>query len=392
MGGETQDVTEDWKDPEPFTVEAQGQSLTFFPAGRDRLDALIELIDEARETFRAFYYTFRQDEVGKTVRDALARAARRGVDVILFVDGFGSDVDDDFCKPLIDAGGRFDVFQAKISRRSLIRNHQKLAIADGKRAMIGGFNIEQSYFAPPAEKGWHDLGLRIEGSAVDLLADWFDRIDDWVGKPDAQFRDIVNKVRSWDGGKGAVRLLIGGPTRGLSSWAREIQRDLKRGERLDMVMAYFSPPKKVLRRIGEIAHSGEARLVMAAKSDNGATIAASRSLYEYMLGCGTKIYEFTPTKLHMKIVVLDDAVYLGSANFDMRSLYVNLELMLRIEDAGLADRMRQFIQDHHQASQEITLEEHCREATLWTRMRWKAAWFLVSVLDYNVARRLNLGL
>ena len=382
----------DWTDPEPFVFEAQGQRMTFYPAGRDRLDALISLIDEAQVNLRAFYYTFRQDTAGEAVRDALVRAAERGVGVTLFVDGFGSDVDDAFCKVLTDAGGRFAIFQAKFSRRYLIRNHQKMAIADSRVAMIGGFNIEQSYFDPPDASGWHDLGLRIEGSAVEQLDAWFDRIDDWVGRRGAQFRDIVRKVRGWDSGEGPVRLLIGGPTRGLSSWARAIQKDLLRGQRLDMVMAYFSPPPKVLRRIGAIAERGEARLIMAAKSDNGATIAAARSLYHYLLQRGTRIFEFSPTKLHMKIVVLDDAVYLGSANFDMRSLYVNLELMLRIEDADFADRMRAFIAEHHPASKEVTRSEHRRHATLFNRVRWNLAWFLVSVLDYNVARRLNLGL
>ena len=387
-----QPTTGEWHDADPFEVEAQGQKLVFYPAGQDRLDALVELIDEASETLHAFYYTFTQDAAGRQVRDALVRAAKRGVDVILFVDGFGSDINDAFCKPLVDAGGRFDIFIAKWSRRYLIRNHQKMAIADGKRAMIGGFNIEQSYFDPPTANGWHDLGLRVEGDAVDMLARWFDEIDDWVGRPRAQYRAIVRKVTKWDPGTGPVRLLIGGPTRGLSSWARCIQKDLMHGRRLDMVMAYFSPPNKVLRRIGDIAKRGKARLVMAAKSDNGATIGATRSLYHYLLKRGCEVREFTPCKLHMKIVVLDDAVYVGSANFDMRSLYLNLELMLRIEDAPLADKLREFIEQHNDATDEITRARHKREATLWNRIRWNLSWFLVAVVDYNVARRLNLGL
>lgn len=382
-----------WRDPEPFSVEAQGQSLCFYPAGEDRLDALVELIDGAQTSFRAFYYMYGNDACGERVRDALVRAAQRGVDVSLAIDGFGSDkVEDDFFAPLIDAGGRFERFQAKWSRRYLIRNHQKLAIADRKRAMIGGFNVEKGYFAPPDQDGWHDLGLIVEGSAVDLLDAWLDELDTWIADSSAQFRSIVRTVKRWDGGEGAVRLLIGGPSRHLSSWAECVQRDLERGSRLDMVMAYFSPPMKLLRRIGRIAQKGETRLIMAAKSDNGATIGATRSLYDFLLKKRARIFEFAPCKLHMKIVVLDDAVYLGSANFDMRSLYINLELMLRIEDKGLADRMREFIDAHEDGSNRITAAEHKREATLWNRIRWNVSWFLVTVMDYNVSRGLNLGL
>ena len=383
----------EWRDPEPFSVEAQGQSLSFYPAGKDRLNALVELIDGAQTSFRAFYYMYGNDACGERVRDALVRAAQRGVDVSLAIDGFGSDkVEDDFFAPLIEAGGRFERFQAKWSRRYLIRNHQKLAIADRKRAMIGGFNVEKGYFAPPDQDGWHDLGLIVEGSAVDLLDAWLDELDTWIADSSAQFRSIVRTVKRWDGSEGAVRLLIGGPSRHLSSWARCVQRDLERGSRLDMVMAYFSPPMKLLRRIGRIAQKGESRLIMAAKSDNGATIGATRSLYDFLLKKRTRIFEFAPCKLHMKIVVLDDAVYVGSANFDMRSLYINLELMLRIEDKGLADRMREFIDAHEDGSNRITPAEHKREATLWNRIRWNVSWFLVTVMDYNVSRGLNLGL
>ena len=94
---------------------------------------------------------------------------------------------------------------------------------------------------------------------------------------------------------------------------------------------------------------------------------------------GAKIWEFGPCKLHTKLVVVDDAVYLGSANFDMRSLYLNLEIMLRLDDPALAERMREFVTDHIAASETIT-PRNCTsgDATLWNRVRWNLGWLLVS--------------
>ena len=178
----------------------------------------------------------------------------------------------------------------------------------------------------------------------------------------------------------------------MSSWARCVAIDLVRGQRLDMMMAYFTPPDRLMRCIGRLARRGEARLLMAGKSDNPATVGATRSLYDYLLKHRAHVWEFTACRLHTKLIVLDDAVYFGSANFDMRSLYLNLELMIRIEHAGLADRMRVFIDDHIPASQRITPSLHKRRAGLWNRVRWNISWFLVSVVDYTVTRRLNLGL
>jgi cardiolipin synthase len=390
--GEEPATATSFRSPAPFQAEAQGHSLAFYPDGADRRDALLDLIASARETLEVAFYIFAPDGSGRLVRDALVEAARRGVKVTIIVDGFGAAADKAFFEPLIAAGGLFRCFIAAWSFRFLIRNHQKMVIADRTRAMLGGFNVEDDYFAPPQENGWNDLAFTVEGPVVEKIVVWFSQLDDWAARPDAQFADIRRKLRHWDSGEAPVQLLIGGPTRGLSSWAHCVSRDLVQGERLDMMMAYFSPSRRLLRRICRIAKRGQARLVLAGKSDNGATIGASRSLYAKLLGSGARIWEFDASKLHAKLIVLDDAVYIGSANFDMRSLYINLEIVLRIEDKQLADTMRAFVTQHLAASVAITPELHRRRASLWNRVRWGTSWFLVSVLDYTVSRKLNLGL
>ena len=383
-----------YRDPEPFAIAAQGQSLAFYPSGRGRLAALMQLVREARHTLDLCFYIFAEDAVSTQLRDALCEAAQRGVTVTLIIDRFGASATDRFLQPLIDCGGIYYCFSPRWTARYLVRNHQKMVIADGTRALFGGFNIEDGYFAPPGAEGWTDLAIAIEGDAVAGLVEWFDRLRSWMDDPHTRFLTIRRTVREWDwtSASGQARWLVGGPTRGLSSWARCVTRDLLEGERLDMLMAYFSPPYALLKRIARVARKGETRLVMASKSDNGATIGATRSLYSYLLKRGAEIWEFQPRKLHTKLIVLDDAVYLGSANFDMRSLYLNLELMLRIEDRALADRMREFVAAHIAASERITPALHRRRATWWNRIRWWAGWVLVSVIDYTVTRRLNLGI
>ncbi|MGB3794884.1 MAG: phosphatidylserine/phosphatidylglycerophosphate/cardiolipin synthase family protein [Alteraurantiacibacter sp.] len=385
-------TTQNYSDPEPFSATAQGLSFTFFPAGADRKTEVLEIIEGAQVSLKIAFYIFACDVIGSEVRDALVSAAERGVEVTLIVDGFGADVDEKFFARMTAAGGTFLIFMAKWSRRALIRNHQKILVADDTVAMMGGFNIEDDYFAPPEQNGWNDLGFRLEGDVVARVAKWFAELVEWASDKDAQFKDIRRRVRDWDDGVGPVQVLIGGPTKGLSSWARSVTEDMDEGTRLDMMMAYFSPSKRLRNSIRTIARKGETYLLLAGKSDNAATIGASRALHDQLLEANAKIYEFQPCKLHTKLIVLDDAVYLGSANFDMRSLYVNLEIVLRIEDAQLAERMRGFIRDHLEHSQEVTPEVHARRATPWTKAKWWASWFLVSVVDYTVSRKLNLGL
>ena len=379
-------------DPAPFSVHACGQHLTFLPAGSDRRDALFAMVGAAKRSLKLCFYIYAEDEVGTALRDALIEAAGRGVAVMLIIDGFGAEASDAFLAPLRAAGATVHRFSPRWTQRYLIRNHQKMVVADDECGMIGGFNIEDSYFVPPGENAWNDLAVRIEGSAVQGLADWYARLSGWCDLDDRKFRSIRRAVKSWDWAAGGARWLVGGPTNGLSTWARCVSEDLVEGSRLDMLMAYFSPPTRLQRRIGRIAGKGRTRLVMAGKTDNPATIGATRSLYSYLLRKGARIWEFQPCKLHTKLIVLDDVVYVGSANFDMRSLYLNLELMLQIEDAALAERMRQFVSHLVEASEPITPALHRKRATLWNRVRWNLGWLLVSVIDYTVTRRLNLGL
>ena len=177
-------------DPPPFSIEAQGLSFTFHPGGPEKLQALLALIEGARSRLQLAFYIFATDHAGVRVRDALTAAARRGVDVRLIVDGFGANADRAFFAPLIEAGGTFRCFIAKWTRRYLIRNHQKIVIADGRVAMLGGFNVEDSYFAPPEEDGWNDLAFSVEGPVVERIGDWFEELEDWTSRPNAQFLAI----------------------------------------------------------------------------------------------------------------------------------------------------------------------------------------------------------
>jgi cardiolipin synthase len=105
-----------------------------------------------------------------------------------------------------------------------------------------------------------------------------------------------------------------------------------------------------------------------------------------------EIWEYQPCRLHMKLIVIDDIVYIGTANFDIRSLFLNVEVMLRIADRGFADQMRGFIARMQPECEMITRASHKARAGWLTRLRWALAWFVVGIFDYSVSRKLNFGL
>lgn len=378
--------------PDPFAVSAHGHTFEFLPDGVHRFDALLAMIERATRSLDMFYYMFQDDPAGRIVLEALVKAQNRGVRVHLLVDCFGTDAKEEFFRPLVEAGGRFAVFNPRWNVRYLIRNHQKMTIVDREIALLGGFNVSEHYFKPPEENGWADLGVVVKGPVVKDVCRWFGALSDWTENRDHQYRAIRTMVRDWDPGDGPVQFLVGGPTRIPSSWNRAVKRDLAEGSRIDMVMAYFSPPRSFRRLIRKLARRGKARLVMAGKSDNGATIAAARATYGALMRSQAEIYEFQPCKLHMKLIVIDDVTYFGSANFDHRSIRINMELMVRVESAELADKVRTMVDSMVEDSLKITPKIHNRRRGLLGGLQWMLGWMLVSVIDYTVARRLNAGL
>lgn len=382
--------------PQPtFTVA--GNRLTLLDTGPRRLERLIALIDAARATLRILYYIYVDDAAGAKVRAAMIRAAERGVRVSLIVDGLGSEAAEahDFFTPLRDAGVAVCRFVPRWGRRYLLRNHQKLALADGEtadaRAIIGGFNVQDSYFGTPADQAWRDLGLLVEGPAAQRIAGYFDALSNWAKQARPPLRGLRRALKTWSEPAGEVRWLFGGPTRRLSPWARAVKNDLRAAARVDLIAAYFAPSPAMLGRLDAVGLRGQVRIVLASKNDHDAAIWASRFTYAGLLRKNVQIYEYQPTKLHTKLFLIDDVVYIGSANYDIRSLFLNLELMLRIEDAGFAAHVRAYVDGEVAQSERITPALYRARTGWWTRIRQAAAFFVMTVLDYNVTKRLNFG-
>ena len=378
------------------TFDINGDRLTLLVTGRRRLDALLALIDGAERTLRLVYYIYADDDAGRRVNAALIRAAGRGVKVSLIVDGFGAGLvaERSFFTPLDEAGVSVCWFSPRWGRRYLLRNHQKLALADEARIIIGGFNIEDDYLgvAPEPALIWRDLGLLIEGPAAARMAGYFDALQRWTADPGASLRGLGRSLRQWSESEGAVRWLIGGPTRRLSPWARALRADLHVGRRIDIIAGYFSPSPTILRRLDRAGKRAAAvRVVTAALSDHPNAVAAARFTYAGLLRKRVRIFEYKPSKLHTKLYLVDDAVHVGSANFDMRSLFINLELMVRVEDAAFAAHIRAYVEGEVADSEEITAELY-RQRTGWRqRVRQFIAYGLLAVVDPTVSRRLNLG-
>jgi len=385
----------------PQRFEVGGSRLRLVREPAERLSARVDTLQGAGKSLKLFFYMFEDDRLGRMILDLLIAACKRGVAVEMMVDSFGSNgTPRKFFDPFVEAGGKFAIFSPRFSTSYFVRNHQKMVIADDARALIGGFNIADEYFnmQEPGEDGdltdnsWEDLGLAIDGPEVSNLASYYRVLSDWVHQHNGNMRSLRRMVRHWDAGDGQFRWLLGGPSNRMSRWAAAIKKDLEQGNRLDLVTAYFSPGQGLLRRMAGLSkRGGQSRLLLPGKTDNGATIGASRLLYGYLLKRRARIFEYQPRRLHTKLVIVDNAVYIGSANFDLRSLFINVEMMLRIDDPAFADHARATIDILHENAEAITPQLHKSRGSFLNRIRWTISYFLVNTLDYRVTRRLNIG-
>lgn len=377
---------------DPIRATVAGNRFELIETGEGRMSALLEAIRGARRSIRLLFYIFNNDDAGAKVRDALVEAASRGVEVKLLLDGFGcANVQPAFFSGLAEAGGEFCLFNPKYGRRYLVRNHQKLVVVDEAIAIIGGANIHNDYMVDDGICHWRDLWLRIEGDAAAPAAAYFDSVYRWTTTPGAKLKTLRRLICRHSQHQGPLQWKFSGPLGQRNPWRASFSRDLRLARRVEIISAYFSPPRSILRRVARAARHAEVRIVTAGKSDNNATIGAARHNYARMLRRGVRMFEYQAARLHSKLVIVDDAVHVGSVNFDIRSFYINLEIMLRVDDPGFAAAMRGYFEREVADSEEITQDLHSRRSTLWSRFRWTMSHWLVSTMDYTVTRRLNFG-
>ena len=357
--------------------------------GDEVFSAILEAVESARKSISLESYIYSPSPIGERVRDALVTAATRGVRVRVLVDAIGSlNLPNDFWSPLRAAGGEARFFNPLALRRFEIRDHRKLLVCDSEVGFVGGFNFAPEYEGDGVSRGWRDLGLRVEGEVVrDLAASY----DDMFALADFRHK-FFPRLRRGSGKRAIsrpeVRLLLSGPGRGRNPIQRALRDDLQRARNAQFIVPYFLPPRGFRRAVGKLVRrGGQAELILPGKTDVALSQLAGRSLYRRLLKARVEIFEYQPQILHAKLFVVDDVVYVGSANLDPRSLGINYELMLRLENPRMAGEAREIFADVLRQSAPVRLAEWRKSRSWWMRLKQRWAHFFLTRIDPYVARR-----
>ncbi len=359
--------------------------------GREVFPAMLAAIHEARISVRLETYIYSDGDVGCRFRDALIAAARRGVRVSVLVDALGSWLlAGDYFAALVAAGGNVRRFNPLRFWRFGVRDHRKLLVCDDRTAFAGGFNLADEYDGDGVTCGWCDLGFRVDNA--ELVAELGASFDKLFALADFRRRPLL-RLRAFRHRRNS-RVL---PAR-VSLWSRPgnqgsplysaLHHDLVRARDVRIMTAYFLPTRKLRRDLlRAVRKGGRVQLILAGKSDVLLAQLAGRNLYRRLLAAGVEIYEYQPQILHAKLMVVDQVAYAGSANFDVRSLKLNYELMLRLEHRASVASARKIFDETLRHCRKLDLAHWRATQSAWQRWQQRWAYFLLARLDVFCALR-----
>jgi cardiolipin synthase len=356
--------------------------------GRGLLEAQLDAIDVARESVRMEMYIFADSPIGARYRETFVEIAARGVRVRILLDYLGSfELPRDYFAALDELpGAEVRWFNERRLSTLSFRDHRKIIVVDDDVAFVGGANIGTEYCGDGVTEGWRDGGIGVRGPVVEVLAAEFDaQFDRAHRRPPREPWSTRRRRRRVPSGADVTALFLA-PGLGRNAFRDAFRRDLRRCRDVSITCGYFLPSRSLVGQLAAVtARGGRVRLILAGKSDVTLMQLAGRSLYRRMLRRKIEIQEYQPQILHAKIFVLDDIVYVGSANLDPRSLRINYEVMLRIRDVSFARIARSQFESDLTHSRPITIEDLRGQRTWWVRLKQKLALWVLGRLDPLVA-------
>lgn len=314
--------------------------------------ALVAAIRGARRRISIGTYILANDAVGRSLVRLLAERARAGVEVRVLVDAVGSRFLPWTAGAILRrAGGRLERFNPFLSLRGRgsanWRNHRKIAVFDGTAAIVGGQNLGGRYIgSSPSRRRFRDASFLIEGPAAAALEHIF--VADWCQATGTQPEDhrAILAENPAEAGPALVSVVDSGPDAPGDPLRARLRRELASArETIDLVTPYFIPDGELLGLLESKARAGtKVRLVVPRRSDHPVTDLARRSALRRLHAAGAEVLLHGPGVVHAKLVAIDRArVMVGSANLDMRSLFLNYEVAAWVEGGETPGRIAGYI-------------------------------------------------
>ncbi|NIY83843.1 cardiolipin synthase [Vibrio hepatarius] len=354
-----------------------GNTLSLQSSPNDILHSIIEDIENAKSHIRMVFYIWHPGGLADSVASALIRAAKRGVDVKLLLDSAGSPrfFRSQWYSLMKESG--IEVLQAlEVSpwriflRRLDLRQHRKIIVIDDKVGYTGSMNlVDPAYFKQSSGVGqWVDIMVRVTGPTVNVLSAihcW-----DWEVETGARTMPQLPECRiDPNEPQHPIQVVPSGPGMPEHLISQVLTLAINQANKsVCITTPYFVPSADLLETLKMTAQRGiKVELIIPLKNDSIMVQWASRSFYTELMEAGVEIYEFYGGLLHTKSVVIDEQFCLvGTVNMDMRSLWLNFELTLAIDDEAFTKEMYWLQKSYMEASHKVKLKEW-HERSMYSR-------------------------
>ena len=347
----------------------EGNDIRLLENGEEFFPRVFACIAEAKQEVVLETFILFEDKVGLQLHTALIEAARRGVQVDITIDGFGSpDLSEQFLGSLTDAGVRIHVFDPGKRlfgwRFNMLRRmHRKIVVVDGNVAFLGGINYSADHLADFGPEAKQDYSVEIHGPLVAEIHRYthttlaqghrHQRSRQWW-RMRKQLR--ANPQDLPHAGPAAAMLVVRDNGEHFSDIERHYRIALRSArQRVVIANAYFFPGYRLMRELRRAARRGvEVSLILQGEPDMQIVKTVATMLYHRLLGAGVRVYEYCERPLHGKVALMDDEwATVGSSNLDPLSLALNLEANVIIRD-------RQFNHVLHQKLERL-MQNSCKQ-------------------------------
>ncbi|MFT8872988.1 MAG: phospholipase D-like domain-containing protein [Sporolactobacillus sp.] len=303
--------------------------LHYFTDGRTLFADMQHAAWAAGDHIYLSFYIFKNDEVGRRLLDVLKQRARAGVDVRLLVDRFGGRSLRKL-KPELEAAGVSLAFSGRLRFPFTFyflnrRNHRKIMVLDERIGYFGGFNVSRDYIGNNAEKGvWHDNHLRIDGAGCHFLQQLF--LIDWQRATGASLAPQADNTDKPLNEKESLELVA---TNGGGAEAQFAARLRAARQSIIIGSPYFIPGRTLNTvLLDRLQHGVKITLILPLKRDHAFVRPAAFTYLEPLIKRGAHVYYCYQGFYHSKVWLIDERIgYIGTANFDKRSLFWNDELL-----------------------------------------------------------------
>lgn len=340
--------------------------FTFFNEPIDFFGNLKLSLMEAERSIYMEYFIFDDDEVGKPIYDILLEKAKNGLEIKIIVDGAGTrGVGKERREELSKAGIKFEIFFPsyfpfiKIGNlRANYRDHRKTTVIDNKVCFSGGLNIGKDYIGKGRLGKWQDIGFKIRGEAVTDYLHEFERSWKFLQKDKNKiFEKPVLELKNYKATP--IQIVSSGPNYEYHTIKDTFLSLILKAERCIYIQTpYFIPDEPILDALKMALMSGvEVKINIPSVGDHAFVYWANQNFYGEIIEKGAQIYKYNEGFIHSKMVLIDGEIgFLGTANFDYRSMYQNFEMSILILGENLEvleERFKKDIKD----STKVSVEE-----------------------------------